>query len=111
MSGLNVSATQKGDEGGQTSKQVEQKARDQIGVQTSDPMILAVSMEERESAEEKRNWSEKYLKEEQQGKLGQDSRNWLQSVATWPLGSKMALKILILGSFFKYKVKSYTTTG
>ena len=78
MSGLNVSATQKGDEGGQTSKQVEQKARDQIGVQTSDPMILAVSMEERESAEEKRNWSEKYLKEEQQGKLGQDSRNWLQ---------------------------------
>ena len=64
MSGLNVSTTQKRDEGGQSSKQVEQKARDQIGVQTSDPMILA---EERESAEEKRNWSEKYLKEEQQG--------------------------------------------
>lgn len=41
MSGLNVSATQKRDEGGQSSKQVEQKARDQIGVQTSDPMILA----------------------------------------------------------------------
>ena len=39
--------------------------------------------EARESVEnEKRNWSQKYLK---QGKLGQHDRNWLRSMSTWPI--------------------------